>query len=62
MEQRNFYSVKEVREIVYNGNISNTTLHKLINTNKIPCIQLNKRRLIPASWVEEEIAKGHAKY
>lgn len=55
---RNFYTVKEMRELVYDNNISITTLHKLMNNNVIPFTQLCRKRLIPAWWVEQEIQKG----
>lgn len=58
LKLRNYYTVKEAREIVYDNNISLTTLHKLMNTNIIPYTQLCRKRLIPAWWVEREIQKG----
>ncbi len=63
MEQaktRNFYTVKEVRELVYDNCVSITTMHKLINAKQIPAVQLCKKRLIPARWVEKEIEKVNA--
>jgi len=57
-QKRNYYTVKEAREIVYSNNISITTLHKLMNQNVIPFTQLCRKRLIPAWWVEQEIEKG----
>ena len=61
-KKRNFYTTKEVIEVVFDGNISMTTIHKLINDEKIPCVKLCKKKLIPASWVEKEIAKGHVQF
>lgn len=57
-EQRNFYSVKEVRQLVFNGLLSIGTLHKKIADGEIPAIALCKKRLIPASWVEAQIASA----
>lgn len=58
-KNRNFYTVKEARELVYDNCISITMMHKLINSKKIPALRLCKRLLIPAAWVEREIEKGH---
>ena len=58
---RNYYTVKEAREIVFNNNISLTTLHKLMNKNVIPFTQLCRKRLTPAWWVDMEIEKGRVR-
>lgn len=57
-KKRNFYTVKEVRELVYNNNLSISTIHKLIKQDVIPYTQLCRKRLIPAWWVEDQIQKG----
>ena len=56
--KRNYYTVKEVREKVFDCNISLTTLHHLINAQKIPYVQLCRKRLVPAWWVEQAIKRG----
>lgn len=57
-KQRNYYTAKEVLTIVFDSNLSMTTLHKLMQSGQIPCIQLCRKRLIPAWWVEKQIATG----
>lgn len=57
-KNRNYYTVKEVRKLVFDEQISLSTLHKLMNENKIPYIQLCRKRLVPAWWTENEIKKG----
>lgn len=59
VKKRNYYTAKEVRELVYDSQISLTTLHKLMNSGKIPFIQFCRKRLIPASWVDVELEKAH---
>lgn len=56
--KRNFYTVKEVQRIVFDGNISITTLHNLLNKNEIPSVRLCRKVLIPAWWTEAQIKKG----
>lgn len=57
-KKRNFYTVKEVREIVFSNNLSATTLHKLIRAGEIPSETFCSKKLIPAWWVEEKIKQG----
>ncbi len=57
-KKRNYYTVREIRELVFDCQLSVTTIHKLMNTNQIPYVQLCRKRLVPAWWAEAEIKKG----
>lgn len=58
--QKNYYTVTEVIEVVFNGNLSRTTINKLMNTGEIPCVKFLSKRLIPASWVKSMISKAQS--
>ena len=55
----NYYTVNQVYDIVFQGALSNTSIHQLIRQGKIPTVDFLRKRLIPAYWVEDCIAKAH---
>ncbi len=55
-ENKNYYQVKDVRQLVYSNQISQGTIMSLIHKGKIPTIRMLSRYLIPAYWVEEQLA------
>lgn len=60
-EKRNYYTVKEVRALVFNDLLSLTTLHNLMKKGEIPYTNYCRKRLIPAWWAEQaiEAARKH---
>lgn len=59
--KKNFYTVKEVYDIVFGGSLSKTTIHQLIKTGKIPAVEFMTKKLIPAYWVDECLSKANSK-
>ncbi|MBQ9698793.1 MAG: hypothetical protein IJV46_09650 [Acidaminococcaceae bacterium] len=55
-EKKKFYQVKEVRQIVFNNQISLGTIMNLVHKGEIPTIRMMSRYLIPAYWVEQQLA------
>lgn len=58
-EKRNFFTVKEIRKAVFDDQISITTIHKLIKRGEIPYTDFCRKRLIPAWWAEQTLARAH---
>ncbi|GEM_PF-811641 len=50
-----FYSVNEVRDCVYSGCVSRSTLLKMIHKDIIPSVRIMSRIFIPRWWVIEQI-------
>lgn len=51
-----FYTISEVRRLVFGDKISVASLLSLIHSNKIPAERITPRRyLIPAFWVREKL-------
>lgn len=57
-EKNYYYSLKEVRNIVFNNGVSISLLQNLVRSDSIPCLRLGGRILIPTYWVEEQIANA----
>ena len=55
-ENKNFYQVKDVRQVVFDNQVSNGTIMNMIHRGEIPTIRLMTRYLIPAWWVEQQLA------
>ncbi len=55
-ENKKFYQVKDVRQMVYNNQISLGTIMNLVHKGHIPAVRMMSRYLIPAYWVEEQLA------
>lgn len=54
-----WWSLKEVRETVFNNKISMSTLQGLVTKNKIPSERFGSKRIfIPNWWVEKQIEAG----
>ncbi|MGL5269032.1 MAG: helix-turn-helix domain-containing protein [Selenomonadaceae bacterium] len=60
-KKKNFYTVSEVCEIVFDGSLSKTTIHQLVRNGKIPAVSFMSKKLIPAYWVEDCLAKANCK-
>lgn len=57
----NFYTVNQVYDLVFQGTLSKTTIHQMIRQGKIPAVEFVRKKLIPAYWVENCIAKAHGR-
>ncbi|WP_418627482.1 hypothetical protein [Anaerosinus sp.] len=55
----NFYTVNQVHQLVFQGSLSKTTIHHMIRQGKIPTVEFMTKKLIPAFWVDECLAKAH---
>ena len=55
----NFYTVAQVHELVFRGALSKSTIHGMIRQGKIPTVEFMSKKLIPAYWVDDCIAKAH---
>ena len=55
-----FYSVTEVRSIVFGNGISKSTLMTMLHNGTIPCEKFMNRYFIPC-WGNEQIAKATGK-
>lgn len=51
---QNFYTVKQLHELL-EGNVSKTTLQVMIRNGKIPSVAFMSKRLVPGSWVRENL-------
>ena len=59
MENKYWWTLKEVREIVFSNSIAAATLQKLVNEEKIPSNRFGTRKIfIPDWWVQEQLANG----
>lgn len=59
MENKYWWTLKEVREIVFSNSIASATLQKLVNENKIPSERFGTRKIfIPDWWVQEQLTNG----
>ena len=56
--QRIYFTLEEVRNIVFSNNISKSTMRKLAVEQKIPTVQIFSKRFVPKYWVEKEIKKA----
>lgn len=56
----NFYTIDQVYNDVYNRQLSKTTIHKLCRAGTIPSQRIVRKVLVPAWWVEQQLAKAQA--
>ena len=54
-KKKYYYSVDEVKEVVFSGRLSTSTLRKMIMSGQIPTLKLNRRYFIPKWWVDKQI-------
>ncbi len=60
-DKKIFYSVTEVRSIVFADGISKSTLMTMLHNGTIPCEKFMNRYFVPCWWVDEQIAKATGK-
>ncbi|WP_110954728.1 helix-turn-helix transcriptional regulator [Anaerosinus massiliensis] len=58
-KKKNFYTISQVQELVFEGSLSKTTIHQLVKKGKIPSVSFMSKKLIPSYWVEECLAKAN---
>lgn len=58
MEARSWWTLKEVREIVFGNNIAPSTLSRFTRENIIPSKRVGSRVYIPDWWVKEMQKNG----
>ena len=56
-----YYSVTEVRNIVFGNGISKSTLMTMLHNGTIPCEKFMNRYFVPVWWVDEQVAKATGK-
>jgi len=58
MAEQQFYTCKQVQELVFNGALSITSVYVMVKKGEIPSVKYLKKRLIPATWVKEALRKA----
>lgn len=53
---KNYYTVREVADLVFGRSISVTTIHHLIDDGTIPAERYGRRKLILGHWVRDRIS------
>ena len=56
-----YFSVNEVRRIVFDNGISKSSLMTMLHNGTIPCEGFMNRYFVPCWWVDEQIAKATGK-
>jgi|GEM_PF-2045009 len=56
---KNYFTVKEVAQIVFGGTLSITTIHHLIDKGNIPAEKFGRRKLVLGGWVREKIRQAN---
>lgn len=57
--EKNYYSLSEVRLIVFNNGVSISLLQNLIKKNEIPCERYGGRILVPRFWLVKKINEAN---
>ena len=58
MAEQQFYTCKQVQELVFKGALSITSVYVMVKKGEIPSVKYLKKRLIPAKWVKDELRKA----
>ncbi len=58
LEQRNYITTQELRDCVYDGQISLSTINRLIRAGEIPTQKMGRKNLIPVAWAQSQLEKG----
>jgi excisionase family DNA binding protein len=58
LEQRNYITTQELRDCVYDGQISLSTINRLIRAGEIPTQKMGRKNLIPVAWARTQLDKG----
>lgn len=52
---KKYYSIGEVRKLVYDNEVAVTTLVNYTHLGKIPSVKYNRKIFIPVWWVKEAL-------
>lgn len=55
-KEKLYYTLKDIREEIYQGAVSIATLQNMVHANKIPSVRIMSKIFIPKWWVDEQIA------
>ena len=58
-KEQNYYSLKQVRRLVFNELLSISLIQKMVNANVIPHERYGGRILVPRYWVENKIKEAN---
>lgn len=53
LDNRNFLTVAEVADVVFDGHLSITTINTMIKRGKIPSEKLGRKNLIPVAFARK---------
>lgn len=53
-----YYTLEEVRNLIFSQKISKSTIRKLAITGQIPTVRIFSKRLVPVWWVTEALANA----
>ena len=56
----NYYTIDQIYNDIYNRQISKTTIYKLCRKGKIPSERFVRKFLVPAWWVDRQLAKAQS--
>ena len=58
LDERNFLTVKELKDLVFDNQVSITTINVMIRKGIIPAVRMGRRSLIPTAYAREQLNKG----
>ena len=53
-----YFTVKDIRQILFSNQISKATIMTMIKNDEIPTLRLRRRYLVPRWWVELQVEKA----
>ena len=55
-QEKLFYTLQDIKEQVYQNDVSIATLQNMVHTGKMPSVRVMSKIFVPRWWVEEQIA------
>ena len=55
-KEKLYYTLKDIREEIYQGAVSIATLQNMVHANKIPSVRIMSKIFVPKWWVDEQVA------
>jgi len=52
---RLYFTLDEVRALIYGNHICKSTMLNMVKANKIPVVRMMSRYFVPKWWVDEQI-------
>lgn len=56
LKEKLYYTLKDIREEIYQGDVSIATLQNMVHANKIPSVRIMSKIFVPKWWVDEHVA------